>query len=404
MTAKLQLPLILLCLLFTLKVQAQTEDTIRFQILKDSPHTIPKTTIKLTPVSMNVSMLNIFAIGYEVGFKTSLFRDKLSLGANYFSCLPNGLYDYNYKNSDGFNNGSAVHIGSSVTQAAKQSLVPTSSIDAHIGYTIKDETKGVKLNLAIKSSYITSNLIQVVYITPTANLRRLIKINGGVKSYSTQVNIFNSNSISSGQDDYILANDGTKFYDSGISYADIDYEKYKNQFDPEYYKSNTGGLGWVTQMKVNALYLGISRTKIFNYLIDTKYGKRGKESSNTFYFDAFYAPSISIDPITYFASNSEVTPDPYTNYVPTDAYIGTSKKKFFVDGGKSKSVQFTPYGFRLGFEAHAVNPLKIFKWANAEFEENKIFTLGYKWEVGMLPSLKNKGFYSQLSIFFPFNI
>jgi hypothetical protein len=352
-----------------------------------------------------MSSFNLITVGYEVGFKTSLFKDKLSIGVDYFSCYPKGIYDNNYNGGVvSYNNFNAFSPNGSSDKKIKQSLTPSSSIDARIGYTLKDNTKPVQLNVAINSSYVSSNIIQTSYITPTANYRRILKLNVGFKQYTSAVNIFGGLNLNDNQDNYIEANDGTKFYNRGIAYANVNYQP-TSSYDDNYYYSGINGMesGWVTQFKSQALFLGISKTKIYNYMIDTKYGKRGREDSKTTYFDVFYAPNMQVDPIKYFEVNPNPTPDPSTGKINSEYYIGTTEKTFVIDGNKAKSLKYTPFGFRLGFEGHLLTPLKILKWSESTTESNKIVSIGYKWEFGYLPSIKSKGLYTQFTLFVPIN-
>jgi len=399
---KMKRRLLILMTGISLNLMAEN-DTIRYQIVKDSPNNVPKTTLKLSPLSMNMSSFNLITVGYEVGIKTSLFKDKLSIGVDYFSCLPNGIYDNNYKGGlNDFNNVvTTVDALSNVKQTIKQSLTPSSSIDGHIGYTLKDNTKPVQLNVAINSSYVSSNIIQTSYITPTANYRRILKLNVGFKQYTSAVNIFGGLNLNDNQDNYIEANDGTKFYNNGLAYSNVDYTANGNTG----YYSGSGGFssGWVTQFKAQALFLGISKTKIYNYMIDTKYGKRGREDSKTTYFDVFYAPNMQVDPIKYFAANINPISTNSLGTIYGYQYIGTTEKTFVIDGNKAKSLKYTPFGFRLGFEGHLLTPLKILKWSESTTESNKIVSIGYKWEFGYLPGIKSKGLYTQFTLFVPIN-
>ncbi|MFM2224967.1 MAG: hypothetical protein RJA07_1169 [Bacteroidota bacterium] len=284
-----------------------SNEVVNYSIIHDDPYTIPQTAIYITPASLTMMMTNLIVGGFGGGLKTSLIKDKLFLNGEYMIGL---YYDDNVTESKSSFNTYSDLSGNSVT--VPQSIKPTNTIDVSVNWAFKDESKKMKVNIPLQSTNLTSNVILTKYITPEATCRRILKLNLGYFHYSSTYKVFK--------------------YQSGAIYGPI---------------------------VVNNAFVGISKTNIFKYLIDTKYGKRGGEASRSIYLDCFVAPTLSI------AESS------------------------------------LPIGFRVGFEGHSIYPSKIIKWSKADEETTHLFNIGYKFELGMLPGISGKGFYGQMGFYFP---
>ena len=194
-------------------------------------------------------------------------------------------------------------------------------------------------------------------------------------------------------DKYYEATDGTRFYQYNLEYADVDYQNISSS------GNISDRVGWNTQLNVKSLFLGISKTKVNNYIVETVHGIHSEVNATTTYADIFYAPSMILDPILYFASTTPVSTSSQLN---ARSYIGDMPKTYDVAGKSKNAVQLIPFGIRLGIESHTLHPIKVGKWKNSTTQKIKKISLGKKWELGYLPGLKMKGLYTQISLVVPF--
>ena len=65
-------------------------------------------------------------------------------------------------------------------------------------------------------------------------------------------------------DKYYEATDGTRFYQYNLEYADVDYQNISSS------GNISDRVGWNTQLNVKSLFLGISKTKVNNYIVENK--------------------------------------------------------------------------------------------------------------------------------------
>jgi len=380
--------------LFFAKIIYAQKDTISYTVIHNNPRDIAHTSIYFTPANLISGIFNPAVVGYNVGLKTSFGNEKYALGLSYVGCYAN-YFDFNTYNSinDGW-----VSANNSNTTSNKTTILADikafRSLEVKIGYTFKEITENKPSFIDI---YTDNSKNTTYYIKPMYTERRILRLNAGFKSFSSAVNLFNINSNS--DDFFIEATDGTKFYQSSIAYADVDYQRTNDSYFKRGGNVSSNGVGWITQMSVKSLFVGISKTKVSNFAIDTQYGKRSEVESRTTYFDIFYAPSININPIVFFASN------PFVALIQKPIakdFIGDTPKEFELKRNSKNGVSVIPFGIRFGIDSHTLYPIKLGKWKKSATQQTKGLCLGNKLEIGYLPGLRTKGFYTQISFYVPF--
>lgn len=244
-------------LLFIQSAFAQ-KDTIIYTMINNNPRDIPHTSISLSPVNLVFGVFNPVVAGYEIGFKTAFENEKYTISALYDGCYGNYFDFTTYSH---YNDGWTTALNSDATSPRNSSksiqadLKAYNSLEVKFGYAFKEITDNESSSIEI---YTLGNT--TYYINASVTERRILKLNLGYKSYNSGVNIFSTNK--SQEDLFYEATDGTKFYQNDIKYGDVDYQN----VDP-YSGIGGEGQGWNTQLDVKSIFVGISKTKIANYII-----------------------------------------------------------------------------------------------------------------------------------------
>jgi hypothetical protein len=356
------------------------KDSVKYEYILDDPYDIPSVSIYLNPTSFQMSGLNLINAGFSVGTKASI-KDLITFEVDYSSAL---YFDWNY-----FNKAiqqDFVHpdvAGVSLNQDFKRA----SQFQANIGVVISDKVRTEKVNIPLRSA--TNGVIILTHVLPLDfSRRRTISARAGVCQFTTKF----SPSNWSVDDNYWAADDGTKFYSSGdIGYPDVDYDD-----SYSFTKSTpTDPAGerlfseWSSQLNVTAVTAGFNISSISNLIVNTDYGIRKHTGMSQFYVDFMYAPLMSTTDILFFESDTSL-----------ESNIGTTTKLYNVEGDGPNQIKLNPFGFRMGYYSQSIAKSQLKKYEDNE-SMRRLFNLGFKGEIGVLPGPGFRNFYFNMGLMWP---
>lgn len=382
--------IILISILFCLflSTNANDSDTVKYRLIINDPYNIPKTGISFSPV-------DIFAgpdimVMWNLGVNT-MIKNRIVLSGMYSRVYTKKIFDFNYAFATGnlvpSYNVNFTHPGNPSFQTP-DNLKASSLFEAGLGLVISDKEKIVNEMINLRS-VTGANLIVHTVTNVDTRIRKLIVLRGGLKGYGIPLDIASKLD----NDEYVEANDGTRFYNDGIQFSDINYSGLAeiSQYDKGRTMIRGENGGWYTNLNSTGYYFGISRQIIRNMAIDAEgYGKRVKSNCNSLYFDVLYAP-VKIDDLTFFRSNPSAT-------IIGDE-IGTGIKNYTFSGSGANSIKTNNLGFRIGLSGVGLLPGKFKKWEDRD-EITKTLNTGYRMEAGLLPGIKGRGFFFSFTMFF----
>lgn len=310
---------------FATSVVAQSNDTVRYSVVRDDPYTIPKFYISIIP--LNVEYNKTFNLNF--GARIQYDINKL-IGIR-------ALYTMQYPLS--INIGKSTSSNGTIFNDFDYANTYYKNADLGIDFTIGDKMrtenttillKSRRSNLSYNVTLITNQVMQNEIIH-----RRVSKIRLG--------GIFNiSNFVNKGS---LVTTDGTVFDENGVSFHGVDYD---NLEEPEYggeYIINEGysniNSKVRTKQTLGMVYVGYSSSSIKNRIVDVEnYGIRGFAKYTTIYVDAIVAVHKSLSPF-YFATavpGATIVGEEYDVNALTEYTIDTENEEF----------KFLPAGVRVG--------------------------------------------------------
>lgn len=376
----------------------QNENSISYKEVLNDPYHIPNVELKISPVWMNMSLMNLMSIGWGIGTDISITQ-KIKLDANFNTTYTDKFFHFGYMNlnSSDIVNYDYTHKNYSnldITQDVNKYY----SVDAGISIVFNDKDRISKDRVILsaqQSRYGNVNVInsEVTYVDSKIRRRWLARV-----GFQRSNDIYNPWYMASDIDMYLTDDEGNNFFDDGIQYVDVDYpedeysvngKEYTLAGDEyEYYE------GWVTNVTTNIISVGVSREIIRNFIIDVEnYGKRGNRRINRVYFDVLFG-DVNVDPFVFFDSNP--------SGLESGTEMGTQVREYRLQGDEEHNIQTNNFGFRVGFESHGISPTKLIPWAEQD-EATKAVNFGYKTELGLNPGIKGKGLYFSLGIYLALN-
>ncbi len=338
-------------------------DTIRYDVVRDDPFTVPKMYINVLPAHVYIASISYLNFGAKVQWNIS---KKFSLRAEYYRQYPKASLDFSTEPV------SAVKFEYEKTDF--------SLFDAGVDFVLVDKVRTEDGSAIIKSNTTRTRdfahntdvtLITNQVIQTKVQHRVIKKVRVGVMQQKSNFHIGDKTvTTTDGSIFNVEDNVGSR---KGVQYSNIVYDslsEYKN------YSDINGDVRM--PYTISMLYVGYAVNHVRNKVINVKnYGLRGIAKYSSFYIDLMFGKS-ELSSFQFFKSNPNAT--------TYGDEIGTELIDYTIDLDKS-NLKFNPIGMRLGLWMKR----PFFSKAPVRFEHKlkrpeRLIYMSYHFETGFTPN------------------
>jgi len=362
-------------------------DTIKPVLIIDDPLAAPKFDIYLAPINMGFYGINPVSLTGGAGFNARFINNLIELGGSFEISYTKKNFMNIFSTDKAINDGYS-HPGNPSIKI-QQDFKRFFTYDVGIKIKVKDQTKRQEVEIALRSDKVGShydgrtqtNFYLVKVFKTEANLRRILKVRAGYKYLASRFTIIGTK--------YRTADSGDEFCYDAVKYTNVKYSGYHDKSLIQ--GGDNSYRDFESNITVHAIYLGFESEKIINVLYRTPFGIRGIQKRASYFLDLMFAPSISVDKVKFFKSDTTISPD-YD--------FGYAIKEYNFIGKGSGQYKTSPFGFRFGFKVNGISKSKIAKFEDKN-PSTHLFSMGYKFECGLLPGVLWKNWYVTLGFYWP---
>jgi len=378
---------ILFAIVLTCSSLIAQKDTIRPILVIDDPLAAPKFDIYLAPCNLGFYGINTVSLTGGAGFNARLINNLIELSGSFEIAYTKKGFMNLFSTDKAINDGYSHPINPSIE--IQQDFKRFFTYDVGIKIKVKDQTKRQAVDIALKSDKVgsnfdgrtTTNFYLVKVFKTEANLRRILKVRAGYNYLASRFTIVGTN--------FRTADSGDEFSYDAVKYTNVNYSGYHGKSLIQ--GGDNSYRNFESNLTVHAVYLGFESEKIINILYRTPFGVRGIQKRASYYLDVMFAPSISVDKVKFFKSDTTISPDCDFGYVI---------KEYNFIGKGSGQYKTSPFGVRFGFKVNGIQRSKLAKFEDKN-PSTRLFSFGYKFECGLLPGVLWKNWYLTLSINWP---
>lgn len=360
------------------------QDKFRYKILSDDPYSVPKFHLTLSPVFANISQQNFVVSGFMIQARGTIIN-RLVLEYLYSRAYSSEFVSFNALNSKKTANISIKHP-KQISLEYEQRFSAFYNFEFGIGIIINTKTKKRRRVIQLANRDTDFSFSNTTSRILTSERQRII-VRAGYYEYRNLINISESTDYQ-----YVLTEKGDRLYYDGLQFNNIDYSSLEDNYKNYSYSKIPGD--WLSNITANSIYAGVEIELVNNIAIILSKNLRRKANRriSRIYGDVFFNSKITAQSFEYFNSNPSATM--YRDEVGTELTSYTAKI-----GNYKNEININNFGFRVGFERIGNTPTSFQK---SEIFFSKIYNLGYKLELGLLPGVKNNLF-GLWTIFISFN-